>query len=174
MTAYCCTADDKIIDPLDLRRTMSRFATGVTVVTTCVNGKPEGVTANSFATVSLDPPLILWSLGRRARSFDAFSGATHFAINVLASDQLALCRNFAMPRPDKFDGVRYSLGIGDCPLLPEVIAQFECCTEQRVDAGDHVVFIGRVLNATHAPGEPLVFADGEFHRPDGLTEAETA
>ena len=147
-----------------LRKAMGRFATGVTVVTTRgAGGKLEGLTVNSFSTVSLEPPLVLWSLARRAGSFAAFADATHFAVNVLASDQPHLCRHFATPSADKFAGISHRPGIGGCPLLDATIAQFECRRETQLDGGDHVIFIGRVLRVSHADGDPLIFAGGGYH-----------
>lgn len=159
-------------DVASLRKAMGRFATGVTVVTTrAPSGKLEGLTVNSFSTVSLDPPLVLWNLARRAGSFSAFVDATHFAVNVLGSDQLHLCRHFSTRRADKLAGISHRLGIGGCPLLDATIAQFECRREAHFDGGDHVIFIGRVLRASHADGDPLIFAGGSYHRPAALPGA---
>ena len=153
-------------DTQHLRRAMGRFATGVTVVTTCgPDGKLEGVTANSFSTVSLDPPLVLWSLSRRAGSFDTFQTAKHFVVNVLSADQIDLCRHFATRSEDKLSGVAFRDGLGGCPVLPDVLAHFECVREAVIEGGDHCIFIGRVVEASHRDGEPLVFSAGGFHRP---------
>lgn len=152
-----------------LRKAMRRFATGVTVVTTrgaC--GKLEGLTVNSFSTVSLEPPLVLWSLARRAGSFATFVDATHFAVNVLGADQLHLCHHFSARRADKFAGILHRPGIGGCPLLDDTIARFECRRETHFDGGDHVIYIGRVLRTSHGEGDPLIFAGGGYHRPAAL------
>lgn len=161
--------------PLDtrlLRQAMGRFATGVTVLTTrgtC--GKREGLTVNSFSTVSLDPPLVLWSLSRGAGSFATFAAAPFFVVNVLASDQLDLCRHFSTRQDDKLAGIAYRDGLGGCPVLEPALAQFECRREMHVDGGDHTIFIGRVLRVAQAEGEPLIFAGGSYHRPMALPPA---
>jgi len=154
-----------VTDPMHLRRAMGRFATGVTVVTTrTAAGKVEALTANSFTTVSLDPPLVLWSLARKAASFKAFEAAQHFVVNVLAVDQVDLCRHFATPRADKLAGVAFSDGPGGSPVLAGTLAHFSCARHAFVDGGDHVIIVGRVVEASHRDGEPLVFAAGHFHR----------
>lgn len=143
------------------RRALGRFATGVTIVTTrTADGKLEGLTANSFSSVSLDPPLVLWSLRRQAPSLANFTMAGHFAVNVLGTHQKHLCRHFATPQPDKFETVAHRIGDHGAPLIEEAIARFECRTEQIIEAGDHLIFLGRVLRAAHRDGEPLIFATG--------------
>ncbi len=157
------------VDRADLRRAMGRFATGVTVVTTCgPGGKFEGVTSNSFATVSLDPPLVLWSLARRARSFDGFAAASHFVINVLGLEQTDLSKHFATPMPDKLVGIAYHKGLGGCPVLAGTIAHFECKKENMFDGGDHAIFVGRILHTTYRDGEPLIFSNGGYQRAQPL------
>ena len=152
------------MDEAVLRRAMGRFATGVTVVTTRgPDGKFEAVTANSFSTVSLDPPLVLWSLALRASSFATFHAAGYFAVNILGAHQIALSRHFSTPSADKLLGIPHRLGAGGCPVLEGTIAHFECRAEQVVDGGDHVIFIGRVVHASVHAGEPLVFAKGAYH-----------
>lgn len=159
-----------LLDEIHLRRALGRFATGVAVVTTCGSGgKLEGVTSNSFASVSLDPPLVLWSLARRAASFEAFAKAESFAVNVLGSGQVHLSRHFATPRVDKFAGVAFRAGIWGCPLVDGAIAQFECRSQSVVDGGDHAILIGRVMSASANVGEPLIFADSAYHQPTGLS-----
>jgi flavin reductase (DIM6/NTAB) family NADH-FMN oxidoreductase RutF len=163
------------LDRIKLRQAMGRFATGVTVVTTrAPDGKAEGVTANSFTTVSLDPPLVLWSLARTSRSFEAFNTAPHFAVNVLALGQLDLSRHFASPRPDKLAGIVHEAGHGGCPVLTGTIAHFECARESTINGGDHVIFLGRVLRASFRDGEPLIFSAGNFHSAAALAEKATA
>ena len=151
-----------------LRRALGRFATGVTVVTTLSpEGRREGLTANSFSAVSLDPPLVLWSLGRRAPSLAGFKASGHFVVNVLSRGQSELSRHFATPRADKFDGVPFLPGLAGCPILADSLAVFECRTETAIEGGDHVIFIGRVVRAHHREGEPLIFAGGRYgtHAP---------
>jgi flavin reductase (DIM6/NTAB) family NADH-FMN oxidoreductase RutF len=158
-----------------LRRAMGRFVTGVTVVTTCgPGGKLEGVTANSFSTVSLDPPLVLWSLSRNSASFAGFHAASHFAINVLRCEQIELSRHFSTRQPDKLAGIAHEPGAGGCPLLANTIAHFECIRETTVDGGDHSIFIGRVLRASFSDGDPLVFSGGRYQRSVALSDPAVA
>jgi flavin reductase (DIM6/NTAB) family NADH-FMN oxidoreductase RutF len=162
---------DDPIDPLHLRRALGRFATGVTVVTTrAADGSPVGLTVNSFSSVSLDPPLVLWSLQRRAPSLDSFTRAGWFAVNVLGAQQSDLSRHFATSHPDKFAAIDYAPGLGGCPLLTESLAHFECSVEHTVAGGDHVIFIGRVVRAAHRDGEPLIFSAGQYCVPAALAE----
>ena len=150
--------------PREFRNALGRYATGVTVITTCATGgKVEGLTANSFSSVSLDPPLVLWSLREGAASMTSFVESGHFAINVLGAEQQHHSRHFATAAADKFHGVTWSSGLGGCPLLEDCVAVFECRTDQIVSAGDHRLFIGRVVRATYRRGDPLVFHAGAYH-----------
>ena len=163
------------IDQRHLRNALGRYATGVTVITTrTAAGKLEGLTANSFAAVSLDPPLISWSLKRSAPSYDGFLTANHFAVNILSAEQHALCRHFATPRLDKFEDVVFEAGMHGAPILPGCLATFECRTENTIEGGDHQIFIGRVLRATHRDGEPLIFSAGRLCLSSRLEEPESA
>jgi flavin reductase (DIM6/NTAB) family NADH-FMN oxidoreductase RutF len=158
--------DASITNPRELRRALGRFATGVTVVTTVSeDGKWEGLTANSFSSVSLDPPLILWSLGRGAASLASFMRAGWFAVHVLGSHQHALSARFATRSTEKFAGLDIHPGLGGCPLLTDSIAHFECSVHDRVTAGDHVIFLGRVERMTHRDGEPLIYSGGQYCVP---------
>ena len=146
-----------------LRSALGRFATGVTVVATRgPDGAPLGFTANSFNSVSLDPPLILWSLGRASVQLEAYRGASHYAVNVLNAGQEALARQFAARGADRFAGVEWREGLGGAPVLPGCLAVFECGHEAVHPAGDHELFIGRVLRCTEAEGRPLTFFGGGF------------
>jgi flavin reductase (DIM6/NTAB) family NADH-FMN oxidoreductase RutF len=150
-------------DPGALRRALGRFATGVTVVTArAPSGQVLGLTANSLAAVSLDPPLLLWSIGARAGSLPVFLETGWFAVNVLSAAQHALARRFASPAPDRFMGIRWNGGLGGCPVLPGSLASFEWSLERAVQAGDHVVLIGRIHRAAGAEGDPLVFDAGRY------------
>ncbi|MDM0069986.1 flavin reductase family protein [Variovorax sp. J31P207] len=150
-------------DARQLRNALGRFPTGVTVITTrAPNGKREGLTANSFAALSLEPPLVLWSIGRKSPSLEGFLASGHFAINVLSAGQSDVSHRFAMPSPDKFAGIEVESGLGGSPLLPGVLARFECETEQTIDGGDHVLFVGRVRNLAFGDGEPLIFSSGRY------------
>ncbi|HEY7385968.1 MAG TPA: flavin reductase family protein [Beijerinckiaceae bacterium] len=163
MTVHSISFDQDVIDQRHLRHALGRFATGVTVITTrTAEGKLEGLTANSFSAVSLDPPLVLWSLRRNASSLSSFSDSGYFAVNVLAANQCDLSRHFATPSKDRFAGTDYAVGLGGCPLLPDCLASFECSTEHTVTGGDHIIFIGRVLRATYRDGEPLIFSAGKY------------
>lgn len=144
------------------RHALGCFATGVTVVTCCNRDlAPVGVTANSFSSVSLDPPLVLWSLSRRSGSFDAFHRAECFAIHLLKQDQIDLSNQFARSG-DKFSGVPYDIGEDRLPILRERLALFRCATEHRYPGGDHVIFVGRVRSFEFGDDEPLLFSQGEY------------
>jgi flavin reductase (DIM6/NTAB) family NADH-FMN oxidoreductase RutF len=149
-------------DSRQLRNALGRFPTGVTVITTTAEGKREGLTANSFSALSLDPPLVLWSIVRRSASLPGFLASGHFAINILASGQSDLSHRFATPHADKFDGLEIEEGLGGSPLLPGILASFECATERTLDGGDHVLFVGRVLRLRYRDGDPLIFSAGRY------------
>lgn len=150
-------------DPRELRKAFGQFTTGVTVVTTrAADGRPVGMTANSFSSVSLDPPLVLWSLARQAPSLADFTAASHFAINVLAAHQHALSRRFSTPLADKFCGVACSTGTAGVPLLDGAIARFVCRNLRQHDGGDHLIFIGEVERYEHVDGPPLAFHSGYY------------
>jgi flavin reductase (DIM6/NTAB) family NADH-FMN oxidoreductase RutF len=151
------------VDRRDLRRALGQFATGVAVVTArASDGRNVGVTVNSFSSVSLDPPLVLWSLSRQAPSFADFTHATHFAVNVLAANQHHLSRQFSTPLPDKFLGVEFIEGPAGVPLLKGVNAHFFCRNVRQYDGGDHVIFLGEVEDYKYTDGEPLVFHSGRY------------
>ncbi len=151
------------LDPRELRHALGRFATGITVVTTLTqDGKREGLTANSFAALSLDPPLVLWSLNRKAKSRQSFEQSPHFAINVLAAHQRHISNHFASPQPDKFASIACQPGLAGCPILPDCIALFECRLERTFPGGDHLLFIGHVQRFRWRAGEPLVFSAGHY------------
>ena len=163
MTVHSISFEQDAIDQRHLRHALSRFATGVTVVTTrTTHGKLEALTANSFSAVSLDPPLVLWSLGRNAPSLPSFLDSGYFAVNVLAADQCDLSRHFAMRAENKFANLTYAMGLGGCPLLSDTLASFQCSTENTVMGGDHIIFIGRIHRATYRDGEPLIFSAGQY------------
>ncbi len=154
---------DGAYDSRQLRHALGRFATGVTIITTCsADGKREGLTANSFSALSLDPPLVLWSILRKSASLSGFLAAGRFAINVLASNQSDLSHRFATPHPDKFDGVDVEEGALGCPLVYGALASFECRTEQTIEGGDHILFVGRVHRIRFRDGNPLIFSAGRY------------
>lgn len=149
-------------DSRQLRNALGRFSTGVTVITTRVDGKREGLTANSFSALSLDPPLVLWSIVRKSGSLAGFLASGHFAINVLASDQSEISHRFATPTADKFSGLDVLDGLNGSPLLRGALASFECETERTIEGGDHILFVGRVLRIRYADGDPLIFSGGRY------------
>ena len=142
------------------------FATGVTIVTARTpEGVLVGLTANSFNSVSLSPPLVLWSLARAAASMAALSSSSHYAINILAADQKALAERFASGRrEDRWSGVSFSEGLSGAPLLAGATATFECFNRSRYEEGDHVIFVGEVEQCQHRAGAaPLLFHGGKFY-----------
>jgi len=158
--------------PQALRTALGRFATGVTIVT-CLDaaGQRVGLTANSFGALSLEPPLVLWSLRRASPSLPAFESASHFAVNVLAEPQVELSRRFARPQApgatgttaDKFAEGGWSAGLGGAPVLAGCAAVFECERVAAHDGGDHRLFIGRVLRLADLAIAPLLFQGGHYH-----------
>jgi 4-hydroxyphenylacetate 3-hydroxylase, reductase component len=154
---------DSALSSLVLRAAFGRFATGVTIVSCrALDGSPVGLTANSFNSLSLQPPLVLWSLRNVSASLDVFRAASHFAVNVLAESQVELSRRFASPLPDKFADGQWSEGLGGVPVLAGCAAVFECEQVSSQVAGDHVLFIGQVLCLSEAPVTPLVFQSGHY------------
>ncbi len=151
--------------PTDFRAALGMFATGVTVVSArSGNGQLVGLTANSFNSVSLDPPLVLWSLRRRSAALAVFHAGTHYAINVLAADQLELAERFAARVPERWAGVAWRSGPGGAPLIDGAAAHFECFNRSRYDEGDHVIFVGQVEHCGHrAQAAPLLFHGGRYY-----------
>ena len=150
-------------DPRDFRNALGTFPTGVAIVTTLdAKGSPIGLTCNSFSSVSLSPPLVLWSLSLRSPNLSNFLQAPDFAVNVLAADQLPLARRFSQSLPNKFNGVSYAQGARGVPLIPEAAAHLECLYETRYYNGDHVIFVGHVLHYAWRDCEPLVFWRGRY------------
>ncbi|WP_404417327.1 p-hydroxyphenylacetate 3-hydroxylase reductase component [Marinospirillum sp.] len=150
-------------DPKAFRRALGNFATGITVITaTTPDGQQAGVTANSFNSVSLDPPLILWSIGKNSGSCAVFEKASHFAVNILAADQIDVSNHFARPSDDKFADVDYSKGFGDAPLLPDTAACFQCESYETLDGGDHWILVGKVVAFEDTGRAPLVYHQGSY------------
>lgn len=148
-------------DERAFRTALGAYATGVTIVTVPSDDGPIGITANSFASVSLDPPLVLWSPAKGSKRFPYFSGAPHFAIHVLDAHQQDICNRFTKDM-QAFDGLDMETGVHDVPLLKGCLARFECSLEVEHDAGDHTVIIGRVNRASARTGLPLLFQGGKF------------
>jgi flavin reductase (DIM6/NTAB) family NADH-FMN oxidoreductase RutF len=149
----------------DFRAALGMFATGVTIVTArTAAGSLVGLTANSFNSVSMLPPLVLWSLGRNASSMEAFSAGSHYAVHILSASQKALAEQFASKAADRWQGVVYSLSDTGVPLLPDCVARFECFNRSRYQEGDHVIFVGEVERCSAEPGAtPLLFHGGKFY-----------
>jgi len=145
----------------EFRDALGRFATGVCVVTTRSGTGPLGITANSFASVSLDPPLVLWSPGKFSRRYGVFSGASHFAIHVIGDDEDHLCHRFSRDGT-AFEGTGWRPGAHGVPLLNGCLARFECATVATHDGGDHRIVVGRVERASWRSGAPLVFSQGVY------------
>jgi len=153
-------------DSRQLRNVLGTFTTGVTIVTTRdADGVPHGVTANSFSSVSLEPPLVLWSQALTSRSLSAFRESDHFAVNILADDQIAISQHFARPQEDKFANMEYSDGLGGVPVLQGTVAHFECVKVASYPAGDHIIYLGRVERVGHSGRRPLAFAHGRYMVP---------
>lgn len=158
-----------------LRQTLGTFATGVTVITTYHHeaSRQVGITVNSFSSVSLQPPMVLWSINRRSPNRDAFDvGSTHI-IHVLRDDQTELARRFATPGPNKFHGLQIrqdpQTGI---PLLLDWAAVMRCRTKELIAAGDHDIVLAEVLHHEHTDARPLIFVQGRFGAP--LSSASNA
>ncbi len=156
-------APSSAIDPAELRRCLGSFVTGVTVITVLDDdGKPIGMTANSFNSVSLDPPLIVWSLRTNARTFPVYSKAKRFNVNILSEDQVDVSNRFAKSGPDRFDGVAITAGIDGLPLIDGCSAYLECRTEATYPGGDHLLFLGRVERIVGSARKPLAFGAGKY------------
>ncbi|QKD01949.1 flavin reductase family protein [Mesorhizobium loti] len=158
-----------ILDPgADLKRfrkALGTFPTGVCIVTTLSReGENVGVTCSSFNSVSLDPPLILWSLGKNAYSLPVFGAAEFWAVHVLGADQEEVSNQFARAGGNKFKDIKLEAGLGEIPLLVDCSTRFQCITEHVYDGGDHVIFVGRVLDFDQTHRLPLVFHSGRYVR----------
>lgn len=145
------------------RRACSKFATGIVVVTT-YDGKPHGVTVNSFTSVSLDPPLVLFCLNHSANILPVFRAASHFAINILDVEQEAISSAFAFRGKDRFEGVSWRPGIEMVPILEGTLATLECKVHSVVEAGDHTIFIGEAITASVGAGHPLLYFESRYKK----------
>jgi len=159
------TAREPNFSALEFRAALGMFATGVTIVTARgAHGARVGITANSFNSVSLAPPLVLWSLSRRAAALQAFAAGSHYAINILAAGQRALAERFATPSADRFAGVALREGRCGAPVIEGAVAVFECFNRSRYEEGDHVIFVGQVEHCEHRAGAaPLLFHGGRYY-----------
>jgi flavin reductase (DIM6/NTAB) family NADH-FMN oxidoreductase RutF len=157
--------DASVLDAREFRAALGMFATGVTVITARgPDGGLVGLTANSFNSVSLSPPLVLWSLSRQASSMPVFNQGSHYAINILAADQKDLAQRFATRDIDRFAGVAWSEGAGGAPVLEGVAAVFECANRSQYEEGDHVIFVGEVERCSRREQAlPLIFHGGRYY-----------
>ena len=154
-------------DSRSFRQCLGKFATGVTVVTCCDrNGRPCGITANSFSSVSLEPPLVLWNIAKVSNSLDAYLQAGHFAINVLSDQQQDVSSHFARSDHTLFDGMEHSTSQDGVPILPGTVATFECRTHEVHDCGDHYIIVGEVTAYSAQDGDPLLFYGGRYRTLD--------
>lgn len=150
-------------DSRELRATLGRFATGVTVVT-CVaaDGSPRGITANSFTSVSLRPPLVLWNIDKDSAFLHAFLGAKNFAINILGSEQRSLAERFAQRDDAGFAGTGYTLSSNGVPVLDDTLGCLQCKSWRVSDCGDHYIIIGEVVEHACRDGDPLLYFGGDY------------
>lgn len=150
-------------DSRRLRDAFGSFATGVTIVTTSgPAGLDIGLTANSFSSVSLDPPMVLWSLAKTSLNINAFRSSGHFAVHILSADQEALSSRFASKGIDRFEGLALDRGPDGIPLLPDCMARFACRLAYQYEGGDHVIFVGEIVDFSHSARKPLVFHGGRY------------
>ena len=157
-------ASDPANDHRAFRGALGQYGTGVAVITTMSGGVPVGMTVSSFAAVSLDPPLILWSVQNSSRRAEIFTGAKEFAVNVLSAQQVAISRNVASPDAgtDPFQQFQWTEGLGGAPLIDGALARFECRAYEVLPGGDHQIIMGRVSRCTVMEGEPLLFVQGTY------------
>ena len=152
-----------IVEPLEMRNAMGKFLTGVTIVTIVqADGTPYGLTVNSFNSVSLDPPLVLWSLDNRNGNLQAFRDAGGFVVNVMTANQADLCGRFASPTANRFDGVAWKKGTSGHPVLDGCLASFDCRHWTEYAGGDHTIFIGEVLAIEQQEGTPAAYFSGKL------------
>jgi flavin reductase (DIM6/NTAB) family NADH-FMN oxidoreductase RutF len=153
------------VDPSTFRAACGRFATGVTVATVIgIDGRPQGLTANSFVSVSLEPPLVLFCVDREASVHSHFQTAKAFGISILDETQRAVSDRFAYGSGDRFEGIAWHPGPLGSPLLDGALVQLDCTVVQQIDAGDHTVFIGEVRHADSRDGDPLLYFAGAYKR----------
>lgn len=161
MNALTHSFDPRLDNSRDFRDALGRFGTGVTVVTCATETGPLGITANSFASVSLDPPLVLWSPAKSSTRYPFFMAADHFAIHVVGDDQGALCRAFAR-NGSAFDACDWTTGAHGVPLIDGCLSRFECTKVAEHDGGDHSIVVARVTRVTTRDGAPLLFYSGRY------------
>ena len=148
----------------EFRDTLARWASGVTIVTARADGEPIGMTAASFSSLSLDPPLVLVCIARSAQSHDGLLGAPGFAVHVLGASQAEMSARFARPGPEKFAGYPDEAGPFGVPLLPSGVARLVCAAHQTLDGGDHTILVGRVVSTERAGTDPLLYCNRAYGR----------
>lgn len=154
---------DSMIGPDDFRKVLGHFASGVTVITTAdAEGRPTGLTATAFTSVSLDPPLILVCVSHKSQSYGALLERGHFAVNFLRREQEDISKRFATQRLDKFDGISHRMSALQLPILTEALAHLECVTVSRHIEGDHTILVGRVEACDTTAGAPLLYFRGQY------------
>jgi len=153
---------NKSRDVRAFRECLGQYSTGVTVIAAVVDGKSFGVTANSFSSLSLEPPMVLWSIARTSRSFEAFQRSEAFAVNILADSQVEISRRFSSKEENKFATVDWRPGENGSPLIAGSAAEFECTTTARHDGGDHVIIVGRVTRFASHRRNVLIFSQGRY------------
>ncbi len=155
--------EDSVLDQRKFRDALGCFATGVAVVTTATDGEPIGLTINSFSSVSLDPPLVLWCLDKNSDTLEIFQKSKAFTVNVLRDAHMEVSNKLAKPGDHSLEGVETIGGVNGCPRLVQALAHFECEVDAKHDAGDHIIFVGRVLHFDRAvEGDPLVYHRGSY------------
>lgn len=155
----------------EFRAALSRFASGVTVVTTKdAEGKPHGITVSAFCSLSLDPPLILVCIEKSAGSHNAFTESGFFVVNILSEEQIAHSNQFAAPIFDKFNGIKYQTGLEGVPILENALANLECKLVNSHENGDHTIFVGQVEKTTLKDGKPLLYFHGNYRMMEEINE----
>jgi flavin reductase (DIM6/NTAB) family NADH-FMN oxidoreductase RutF len=154
--------DESSFDIKAFRRALGSFPTGVAIITASGRDGLVGVTANSFASVSLSPPLVLWSLSHTSRSYETFIQSDSFAINILADNQIAISQQFASSSEDKFSSICWNKGATGSPLIDGALAYFDCRCEAQYDGGDHTIMVGHVADFARSEGSPLIFSQGRY------------
>jgi flavin reductase (DIM6/NTAB) family NADH-FMN oxidoreductase RutF len=159
------SSTDRILRPEEFRRACARYATGLTVATVLgPDGKPEGLTVNSFTSVSLEPPLVLVCIAKTATAYASFQAANAFVVNVLREEQIDLSQHFASSKDERFEGLAWREGVHGAPVLDGVLAVLECAMHGSFDAGDHTVFVGLVERAESHEGAPLLYFASAYRK----------
>ncbi|MBW3563765.1 MAG: flavin reductase family protein [Acidobacteria bacterium] len=155
------------VTPVEFREGLSRFASGVTVVTTLdADGLPHGLTVSAFCSLSLEPPLVLICIEKGIRSHQALSRASRFVVNILSSEQLDVSSRFASPLEDRFEGVEWRAGTGGVPVIEGTLANLECTIHSNFEGGDHTIFVGRVESLSVSDGAPLLYFKSTYRELD--------